>query len=628
MFYILELNINNSLYINNVDDHNKIIDDENEKCDSGNGSSIHGQSVPDISILHLNVSNDCLNDEKNSNNELIKNEISKNDSKLTNNVHINSNNNTQIKLQSNNVSSNEQIPPYAGIYKKNLTKRSNHFLNNRYSNNNTNNNNQQFHNNGGNCLTKNGINHAIGGNSSAGMMTLPNNLSIATSAISTIRIPTADGNVMSLGCSTLQRIPNYGLPKNAMLNIVHNENNIDHSAPHHRYLTYGTTAQLQQDYDKFIPWPTLTEFRLRRKLRRLKRRARKLLNGNNLLGRSFNQLQNVRKLIKVTKLSKSERQKMLNHLNNVNNNGTINSNADDSLLNISRSSSLTSLLNLIEEANKNLLNSFEERDMKNNFGRSINGKCLTLGPPKCPPRLKRAMSSIIVSGSSNDANGIANNTEIAQQSNSNNYQKLFLKNSDQNRLLKHATLPESFGNDSLGINGGSNKWITNTKKIAAENYKIAFVENKQQQPQPHIKQTGSNDIDTISVKSLDSYFGPTSLVLANGNETNDNYNGNNNQKNSKILCVRSHFQINDGTIYLEDSDWEMCSEISEPLSLNNVENLEQYDQEQQQQLLQQHLTKLCLSEPKQSSSISGLSENSKKGIFYLIIKFNLICYIY
>ena len=115
------------------------------------------------------------------------------------------------------------------------------------------------------------------------------------------------------------------------------------------------------------------------------------------------------------------------------------------------------------------------------------------------------------------------------------------------------------------------RWIT---KNTTDSYRIAFVENKNLRTSNNQQQVKnlSNDLDTISVKSLDSYFGQISL---NDNhhqqqqqQQQDSIKQQQEQRNSKILCVRSHFQINDGTIYLEDSDWEMCSEISEPLSLN------------------------------------------------------------
>ncbi|OTF82204.1 hypothetical protein BLA29_004670, partial [Euroglyphus maynei] len=330
-------------------------------------------------------------------------------------------------------------------------------------------------------------------------------------------IPSAESN-LSLGCST----SGFSSSTSSMS-----------PDDNHRYLTYGTSAQLQQEYGKFLPWPTLTEFRLRRKLRRFKRRARKLFNGNNLLGKSFNQIQNVKRLIKMAKQNDGK--------------NSDNNNDGDVQVTISRSSSLTSLLNLIEEANKNLLNSFHEEDMLRN--QSFNNrqfmqtKTTTLNqpPPKCPPRLKRAMSSINVGGQQ----------QLKTQ------QQPIDDNQSLSKMEKQKTLPIM-------------------ERYPIDSYRIAFVENKnsnkQQQPQ-QVKNSSNTDLqDTISVKSLDSYFG--SISLNDNHQQQDSINQQQQQqRNSKILCVRSHFQINNGTIYLEDSDWEMCSEISEPsLSLNESIN--------------------------------------------------------
>ena len=368
--------------------------------------------------------------------------------------------------------------------------------------------------------------------------TLPNNLMSTTTTTTTTttktkRIPSIDSN-LSLGCSTATIGSTCGSSSSSSSSVSPNED--------HRYLTYGTSAQLQQEYGKFLPWPTLTEFRLRRKLRRFKRRARKLFNGNNLIGKSFNRIQNVKKIIKMAKMAKQDPM-------------FINGNSDNNNVQatISRSSSLTSLLNLIEEANKNLLNSFHEEDMKKR-NQLFNSQYMlstttttTNQPPKCPPRLKRAMSSINVGEQTKQ---YANTT-----TNNNN------KQSSSILMNKQKTLPMM----------EQRRWIT---KNTTDSYRIAFVENKNLRTSNNQQQVKnlSNDLDTISVKSLDSYFGQMSL---NDNhhqqqqqQQQDSIKQQQQQRNSKILCVRSHFQINDGTIYLEDSDWEMCSEISEPLSLN------------------------------------------------------------
>lgn len=312
-----------------------------------------------------------------------------------------------------------------------------------------------------------------------------------------------------------------------------NLNNCDNKN-YYRYLTYGTTQQLQQEYVKFLPWQTLTEFRLRRKLRRFKRTAaRKFLNVNKLFGKSINRIQNVKNLIKMIKLAN-------------NNNEQQQQQTDDNDLNnqISRSSSLTSLLNLIEEANKNLLNSFYEEDMKKKLKNQENNDN---DPPKCPPRLKRTQSSFNLMDENKQ-----NNVDI-----------------NNKMLIKQNTLPSI---ENYWIN---NNIINNNKNQLNNNYRIAFVENKTTTDNLLQQQNNKNNeliSDTISIKSLDSYFGQINLNDQQQQNEIKKQNKDQDEKNSKILCVRSHFQINNGTVYLEDSDWEMLSQISETISLNEFNN--------------------------------------------------------
>ena len=252
-----------------------------------------------------------------------------------------------------------------------------------------------------------------------------------------------------------------------------------------RYLTYGTSAQLRQEYGKVIPWSTQTEFRLRRKFRKLKRRARKL--GTNIWCKSFGKIQNMKNFLSNGGGGFRHRfRKNFDHYQS--SPAIVHSN-----LPASCSSSLTSLLDLIEEANKNLINSFTKDNS---------------APPKCPPRIKRTMSTYSV------------------------------LNTKQTNDIRTEFEPKL--------------------QLATDNYKIAFIEKQTRNgEQNNSDLIGLNDIDTISVKSLDSYF-----CLPVANAATSNHPGDC-KKNSKILTVRSHFQINDGTVYLEDSDWEMCSEMSQ-----------------------------------------------------------------
>ncbi|KAF7495766.1 hypothetical protein SSS_07364 [Sarcoptes scabiei] len=358
----------------------------------------------------------------------------------------------------------------------------------------------------------------------------------------------------------------------------------------HRYLTYGTSAQLQQEFGKFLPWPTLTEFRLRRKLRRFKRTARKLfLNGNNFVGKSFNRIQNVRKLIKMTKLVENDTELLREMLSR----GQLNDYKDrdqNAQLSLSRSSSLTSLLNLIEEVNKNLSNGFKDDDDddeddgiesdptrdcddgggdddnndddNNTDGNRRKNTRFKRQPPKCPPRLKRTQSSI-------------------------NVGNIGAKNFLDNSVPKQS--------DSIGATQTLDRWSRNI-----DSYRIAFVaadSKRQRRKLESSKENDQADSETISVKSLDSYFGniPTQNIATNEDEISIRNNETDQilvtssktaidrnveqsrqhqdqSKDSRVLCVRSHFQINDGTIYLEDSDWEMCSEISEPFTSLNENN--------------------------------------------------------
>lgn len=246
-----------------------------------------------------------------------------------------------------------------------------------------------------------------------------------------------------------------------------------------RYLTYGTSAQLRQEYAKVIPWPTLTEFRVRRKLRQLKRRARKL--GTHIFSKSFLPLQQVRKLIrrgqKGGKLG--QRGEMYQSTPTIAH---------------SRSSSLTSLLNLIEEANRNLLHSFHAPSTPTEP---------VLEPPKCPPRLKRAVSSHTLGA------------------------------------LPPKPPPEGTSKEAPDR--------LQLSPLGPDNYQIAFIEKTR-------GDVGVAEGDTLSVKSLDSYFCPPDPSTPPTDEC---------KRNSKVLCVRSHFQVKEGTVYLEDSDWEMCSQMSE-----------------------------------------------------------------
>ncbi|KAH9418064.1 hypothetical protein DERP_008321 [Dermatophagoides pteronyssinus] len=411
------------------------------------------------------------------------------------------------------------------------------FIEKNNNNNNNNNNNKRF----AQKFWQQNSNQST--NSMNTRNTLPINL---TSTITT----TANDSNHSLGCST------SGYQSTSSGISLSNQDD-------HRYLTYGTSQQLQQEYGKFLPWPTLTEFRLRRKLRRFKRRARKLFNNsNNLLQ---NRLQNVKRLIKMTKLDRKS-----DSDNNLDNDDD-DDNDNDAIqtATISRSSSLTSLLNLIEEANKNLINSFHEEDMRNRLFNSQQFMLSTTTttttenenqqPPKCPPRLKRTMSSI------NVGVGQLKSIEQQQQIDSSNHRL-----SSSNQSTKQKTLPTT---TTTSMNWTGNRNLT-------DNYRIAFVENKnnlqiKNSTKQQLKNSNNDDLDTISVKSLESYFGQSSLNDQNQQNQQQQQQEDSikkqqqEQRNSKILCVRSHFQINNGTIYLEDSDWEMCSEISsEPLSLN------------------------------------------------------------
>ncbi|KAI2802179.1 hypothetical protein BLOT_010372 [Blomia tropicalis] len=385
-------------------------------------------------------------------------------------------------------------------------------------------------------------------------------------------------------CLSSDRAPNGTMPNQTFTNSNHStlplNLSMDNNNLRYRYLTYGTSAQLQQEYGKTLPWPTLTEFRLRRKFRRLKRSARKLI-GVNLFSSKSSILRRF--------IGKRDQQQQTNNNKNLNQ-SSINVEIDrfkqniddvDDRHQISRSSSLTSLLDLIEEANKNLINSFNQSPHQT---------------PKCPPRLKRTQSSINVSTSSSTSSGIGSSMKSSAISASSN-------NSCTPSISATNQLSKSFRSNRVGTLPLRNQpilvddllWKTNMN-----DYQIAFIDhsliqsnNNNNQHQHHSKPI---DVDTVSVKSLDSYFGPIQTTPTNVKRNNFNVKNNNNKlngnksiingqtkssfnqqlpksSNSKsILCVRSHFEINNGTVYLEDSDWEMCSEISELNSLNMIDS--------------------------------------------------------
>ena len=369
------------------------------------------------------------------------------------------------------------------------------------------------------------------------------------------------------------------LPMNAAHAFGSNSNN-RHSLTldptfRHRYLTYGTSAQLQQEYGKVLPWPTLTEFRLRRKFRRLKRRARKLIGGNLFSSKSFLIKRFVKRRSSIPEGELKGGCMHHHHHQMLSSPGMA-----------SRSSSLTSLLDLIEEANKNIINSY-------NCSPGPSLRTLTTAasssPPKCPPRLKRTQSSINVNFGS----------EQKQK------QQQFAT------LLTHAggTMPNCPAKSLKPlIEEEQGLW-----RPKVDDYQIAFIEQpkppqkSQQQAQDKCLQVNSGsgghqnglktDPDAVSVKSLDSYFGPASLLpsvsgplVTATNTATTTVNTTSPQiertqgravghsvqqcpgkSKSRTLMVRSHFEINNGTIYLEDSDWEMCSEVSELNSLNHIE---------------------------------------------------------